>query len=65
MFNILSSAAEAHLPSLARGGWCGLGWEEGAGGVCVHVYNYAASSWSVAIANRIVARTASRFGVQF
>ncbi|CAP79565.1 hypothetical protein PCH_Pc23g00710 [Penicillium rubens Wisconsin 54-1255] len=44
VFNILSSAVEARLPSLAQG---------------------AASSRSVAIANRIEARTASKFGAQF
>jgi hypothetical protein len=28
VFNILSSAVEARLPCLSRGGWCGLDWEE-------------------------------------
>jgi hypothetical protein len=36
MFNILSSAAEARLPCLPRGGWCELGREEWA--ICVRLH---------------------------
>jgi hypothetical protein len=60
---MLFSAVEARLLSLARGG--GWGLVRGEGFVCVGRHGYVASSRPVAIANRIEARTASRFGVQF
>jgi hypothetical protein len=62
-FNILFSAVEARLPSLARGGWCEC--SRGEWVVGDHLHGYAVSSRPVAITNRMEARTALKFGSSF
>jgi hypothetical protein len=60
VFNVLFSAVEARLPFLPRVGDVG---SDTVIEVCYFV-GYVASSRPVAIANRIVARTAAKSGVQ-